>query len=184
MNKSHALAAGISGIIFVAVYRLAVGYSFSGQPQIAVECATAYGGIASGEWGGFVQTREETCGHAALAFFLTPATEASLIRETGTDSMLSLADMDMVFTKRGLKTQMLQVDPQYFKQHPATAILHLSSRHFVVFLGVENGEPELFDPAYGQVFVPWKTLLRLFSGYMSPGAFFPSAQGSFRFTGP
>ncbi|MDR2634123.1 MAG: hypothetical protein LBC51_10980 [Treponema sp.] len=105
--------------------------------------------------------------YAALAFFLThigfPANEASLIRETGTDSMLSLSDMDMVFTKRG---QVLQVDPQYFKQHPATAILHLSTRHFVVFLGVEKGEPELFDPAYGQVFIPWKILLRRFSGYM------------------
>jgi ABC-type bacteriocin/lantibiotic exporter with double-glycine peptidase domain len=170
MNKSHALATGISGIIFVAAYRLAAWYSFSGPPHLALKCATAYGGIASGEWGGFVQTREETCGHAALAFFLThigfPATEGSLIRETGTDAMLSLADMDRVFTTRGLKTQVLQVDLQYFKQHPAAAILHFSSRHFVVFLREENGEPELFDPAYGQVFVPWKTLLRLFSGYM------------------
>jgi ABC-type bacteriocin/lantibiotic exporter with double-glycine peptidase domain len=170
MNKSPALAAALCGMGFIAAYKGAVGYWFSGQPYRAFDCATAYGGIASGEWGGFIQTREETCGHAALAFFLThigfPATEGSLIRETGTDSMLSLADMEMVFTKRGLKTQLLQVDPQYFGKHPVAAILHFSSRHFVVFLREENGEPELFDPAYGQVFVPWKTLLRLFSGYM------------------
>jgi ABC-type bacteriocin/lantibiotic exporter with double-glycine peptidase domain len=170
MNKSTALAAALWGMGFIAGYKGVVGYWFSGQPHIGVECATSYGGIASGEWGGFVQTREETCGHAALAFFLThigfPVTEASLIRETGTDSMLSLADMDLVFTKRGLKTQLLQVDPQYFKKHPAAAILHCSSQHFVVFLREETGEPELFDPAYGQVFVPWKTLGGLFSGYM------------------
>ena len=94
MKKSHALAAGICGIIFVAAYRLAAWYSFSGQAHIAVECATSYGGIASGEWGGFVQTGEETCGHAATAFFLSsvgfPATEVSIIGEIGTSSMLSL----------------------------------------------------------------------------------------------
>jgi ABC-type bacteriocin/lantibiotic exporter with double-glycine peptidase domain len=158
------------GVVFVAGYKLAVWHSFSGQPHIAVECATFYGGVASGEWGGFVQTGEETCGHAALAFFLTnigfQANETSLIRETGTSSMLSLADMDQAFTSRGLKTQALKIDPGYFKKHPATAILHFSNQHFVVFLQEENGEPEIFDPVYGQVFVSWKTLLPLMSGYM------------------
>jgi ABC-type bacteriocin/lantibiotic exporter with double-glycine peptidase domain len=170
MKKSHALVAGICGIIFAAGYRLAAWHSFSGQALIAVECATTYGGVASGEWGGFIQNGEETCGHAAVAFFLTnigfPVTEASIIRETGTSSMLSLADMGQVFTSRGLKIQAIQVDPVYFKKHPAAAILHFSSRHFVVFLREENGEPEIFDPTYGQAFVSWKTLLRLFSGYM------------------
>ena len=80
--------------------------------------------------------------------------------------MLSLADMGRVFAGRGLKTQALKVSPGYFEKHPAPAILHFSNNHFVVFLREENGEPEIFDPAYGQVFVPWKTLLRLFSGYM------------------
>jgi ABC-type bacteriocin/lantibiotic exporter with double-glycine peptidase domain len=88
------------------------------------------------------------------------------MEETGTTLMLSLGEMDKVFKKRGLKTQALRVDPEYFKKHPATAILHFSSRHFVVFLGEENGEAVIFDPAYGKVFVPWKILLRLFSGYM------------------
>ena len=86
MKKNPALAAALCGIGFIVVYKGAVGYGFSGQPQIALECATSYGGIASGEWGGFVQTREETCGHAATAFFLSsvgfPVTEAALIRET------------------------------------------------------------------------------------------------------
>jgi ABC-type bacteriocin/lantibiotic exporter with double-glycine peptidase domain len=135
-----------------------------------MEYATSYGGVVSGQWGGVVQTGQETCGHAALAFFLSgigfPATEGSIIRETGTSSMLSLADMDRVFTSRGLKTQLLNVDPGYFKKRPTAAILHFSSQHFVVFLQEEKGEPVIFDPAYGQVFVPWKTLLRRFSGYM------------------
>jgi hypothetical protein len=43
MNKRPALAAGIWGIIFVAAYRLAVGYGFSGPPHIVLECATVYG---------------------------------------------------------------------------------------------------------------------------------------------
>jgi ABC-type bacteriocin/lantibiotic exporter with double-glycine peptidase domain len=166
----HTLAVVLWGIIFVAGYKLVVWHFFSGQPHIAVECATSYGGVASGEWGGFIQTGEETCGHAAAAFFLSgvgfPATEESIIRETGTSSMLSLADMNQVFTSRGLKTQILKIEPEYFKKHPAAAILHFSSRHFVVFMSSEQGEPEIFDPAHGQVFVSWKNLLPLLSGYM------------------
>ncbi|MDR2211810.1 MAG: hypothetical protein LBO65_10175 [Spirochaetaceae bacterium] len=167
--KNHA-AIVVCFIIFMGVYKFAAWYYFSGRPNIARECATAYGGIATGEFGGFVQTGEETCGHAAVAFFLSgagfPETEASLIDETGTVSMLSLADMERVFTSRGLQTQMLKIDPAYFRKNPTPAILHFSSQHFVVFLNEENGEPVIFDPAYGQVFVPWKILLRIFSGYM------------------
>jgi ABC-type bacteriocin/lantibiotic exporter with double-glycine peptidase domain len=169
MKKCHALVL-VCGIIFVTAYKLAAWHYFSGQPRLAVECAASYGGVASGQWSGFVQSGQETCGHAALAFFLSgvgfPETEASIIEETGTASMLSLTDMDRAFTRRGLKTQLLNVDPGYFKKHPVPAILHFSSRHFVVFLQEEKGEPVIFDPSYGQVFVPWKALLRLFSGYM------------------
>jgi hypothetical protein len=93
MNIHHTLAPALYGIIFVAVYKLAAWYGFSGQPRIAGECITSYGGIATGEWGGFIQTGEETCGQAVLAFF---------------------------------------------KNHPATAIVHFSSQHFVVFLKEEN----------------------------------------------
>ncbi|MDR1031363.1 MAG: hypothetical protein LBL76_10895 [Treponema sp.] len=169
MKRRHTLTLS-AGVIFVAAYKLAAWHWYSGEPHLAVEYATSYGGVASGEWGGFVQSGKETCGHSATAFLLTgigfPETEANIINETGTASMLSLADMDRVFTNRGLKTQLLNVDPVYFKKRPTAAILHLSSQHFVVFTHVENGEPVLFDPAYGQVFVPWKTLLHLFSGYM------------------
>jgi ABC-type bacteriocin/lantibiotic exporter with double-glycine peptidase domain len=169
IKRRHALVL-ICGIIFIAAYKLAAWRFFSGPPRLAAESVTSYGGIASGQWSGFVQSGEETCGHAAAAFFLSgagfPETEASIIAETGTASMLSLADMDRLFTSRGLKTQLLKVDPGYFKKRPAAAILHFSSRHFAVFMREENGEPVIFDPSYGQVFVPWKTLLRLFSGYM------------------
>jgi ABC-type bacteriocin/lantibiotic exporter with double-glycine peptidase domain len=168
MKGRHALAL-VCGIIFAAAYKLAA-WHYSGEPHLAPECATSYGGVASGQWDGFVQSGEETCGQAVLAFFLSgvgfPETEASIIEKTGTTEMLSLADMDRVFTARGFKTQLLNVDPGYFKRHPEAAILHFSNRHFIVFLREEKGEPVIFDPAYGQVFVPWKTLLSLFSGYM------------------
>jgi hypothetical protein len=99
MKQYHAAAIVVSGIIFTAVYKIAAWHYFSGQPHIALENATSYGGVASGEWGGFVQTKEETCGHAALAFFLSgiglTETETTIIRETGTSGMLSLADMEM-----------------------------------------------------------------------------------------
>jgi ABC-type bacteriocin/lantibiotic exporter with double-glycine peptidase domain len=94
------------------------------------------------------------------------ASEASMVEETGTASMLSLADMERVFALRGFRTQALSVEPGYFKRRPVACILHFSSGHFVVFLKEENGEPVIFDPAYGQVFVPWKPLLQQLSGYM------------------
>jgi hypothetical protein len=169
MHKCHALVL-VCSIVFITAYKLVVWHLFSGNPQLALECATAYGGIASGEWGEFIQTGEETCGQATLAFFLSgigfPETEASIISETESTSMLSLADMDRVFTDRGLNTQLLNVGGEYFREHPTSSILHFSSRHFVVYMREENGEPVLFDPAYGKVFVSWKKLLRQFSGYM------------------
>jgi len=129
-----------------------------------------YGVVAAGEWGGFIQTGEYTCAHAALAFFLTgagfPATEEDIIRETGKRTMLSLRDMQEVTARRGLKSQALRVAPRYFQRHPTAAILHFSSKHFVVFMGETDGDPEIFDPAYGKVFVSWQTLRRLFSGAM------------------
>jgi ABC-type bacteriocin/lantibiotic exporter with double-glycine peptidase domain len=170
MKRCHALILPVCGIIFITAYKLTAWHYFSGQSYIAVEYATVYGGLVSGEWNSFIQTSPETCGQAALAFFLNSMglkeTETSIIDEIGTDSMLSLADMDRVFTSRGFKTQLLKVNPAYFRKHPTVAILHFSSRHFVVFLQENNGEPEIFDPAYGQVFVSWKKLLAKFSGYM------------------
>jgi hypothetical protein len=160
----------LCGLVFLWAYKLTVGHLFSGPELMAEDSITHYGGVKIGELSEYIQTGKETCGQAALAFFLTsigfPETEASIIDETGTGSMLSLADMDRAFTGRGLKTQLLKVEPGYFRKHPETAILHFSENHFVVFLREENGEPMIFDPAYGKVYVPWKVLFRLFSGYM------------------
>jgi hypothetical protein len=132
----------IGALLFVAAYKLAAWQYCSGPPRLVAECSTPYGGVASGRWGGFVQSGEETCGHAALAFFLSgvgvPKTEASIIEETGTASMLSLADMEGVFTGLGFRTQALSVEPGYFKRHPKAAILHCTSQHFVVFLQEER----------------------------------------------
>jgi hypothetical protein len=160
----------ICGLIFLTVYKLAVWYWFSGPPHIVEESTTHYGGIKTGELSEFIQTGEETCGHAVLAFFLTkigvPETESSLVERLGTVAMLSLADLEKVFVEKGFKTQLLKVTPAYFRKRPTTAILHFSGKHFVVFLQEENGKPVIFDPSYGQVYVSWKILIRLFSGYM------------------
>jgi hypothetical protein len=40
----------------MAAYKIAAWHYVSGQPHIALANAASYGGIASGEWGGFVQT--------------------------------------------------------------------------------------------------------------------------------
>jgi hypothetical protein len=156
---------------FIVVYKLTLGCFFTGTDYILLnEHSTHYGGVKTGAWAEFIQTEKETCGHATAAFFLTavgfPTTEDSIIRRTGTVSMLSLADLDDILVSRGLKTQLLKVSPAYFKKNPQSAILHLSENHFVVFLREEQGEALLFDPAYGQVYIPWKNLTKIFSGYM------------------
>ncbi|MHB9292731.1 hypothetical protein Holit_01834 [Hollandina sp. SP2] len=43
MHKSPVLAAALCSMGFRAGYKGAVGYGFSGQPPIALECVTAYG---------------------------------------------------------------------------------------------------------------------------------------------
>jgi hypothetical protein len=158
-------------VVFITAYKLTLGCVFSGTDHILLkEHRTPYGGVKTGAWTEFIQSGEETCGHAAAAFFLSaagfPTTENSIIKKTGTDSMLSLADLDDIFAARGLKTQLLKVSPAYFRKNPQSSILHFAESHFVVFLREERGEALLFDPAYGQVYVSWKTLARIFSGYM------------------
>jgi ABC-type bacteriocin/lantibiotic exporter with double-glycine peptidase domain len=155
---------------FIAVYKLTLGCFFSGTDHILLnEYLTHYGGVKTGTWTEFIQTDKETCGHATAAFFLTavglPTTENSIIRRTGTASMLSLADLDDILVTRGLKTQLLKVSPAYLKKNPQSAILHFTESHFVVFLRGARGEALLFDPAYGQVYVSWKTLTRIFRLY-------------------
>jgi ABC-type bacteriocin/lantibiotic exporter with double-glycine peptidase domain len=90
----------------------------------------------------------------------------SLIELFGSGSMLSLYDLETVFISYGFKTRLLKLDPGYFRGHPQPAIPHFSARHFVVFLGEEGGEPVIFDPLCGKVYLSWAVLSRLFSGYM------------------
>jgi hypothetical protein len=155
---------------FLLLYKFTVWHFFSGTGNLDKDVATSYGGIGTGELAEFIQSGKETCGHAVLAFFLTsigiPKSEKSFIELFGTDSMLSLSDLEAVFISHGFQTQLLKVDPGYFKANPQVSILHFSTRHFVVFLGEENGDPVIFDPAYGKVHISWTTLSRLFSGYM------------------
>jgi hypothetical protein len=87
LKKCHVVAV-VCIIVFAAVYKLATWHNFSGRPNIATECTTSYGGIATGDFSEFVQTEAETCGQAALAFFLSGVgfreTEKSIINETRT----------------------------------------------------------------------------------------------------
>jgi ABC-type bacteriocin/lantibiotic exporter with double-glycine peptidase domain len=160
----------VFSIIFLSIYKLTTYYTFSGRGLIADECTTHYGGIQTGAFSEFIQTGQETCGQAVAAFFLTkigiPETEASVIDQFGIGTMVSLADLEQIFINNGFKTQALKVVPSYFEKHPVTAILHYTEGHFVVFIQEENGTPMLFDPAYGQVYVSWDILSKVFSGYM------------------
>jgi hypothetical protein len=160
----------ISFLGFLLLYKFTVRHFFSGPGSFYKDVATSYGGISTGELAEFIQSGRETCGHAVLAFFLTgigiPKSEENFIEFFGTDSMLSLSDLEAVFISHGFQTQLLKIDPGYFKANPQVSILHFSTRHFVVFLGEENGEPVIFDPAYGKVHVSWTALSRLLSGYM------------------
>jgi hypothetical protein len=157
-------------ITSVAYYKYFLYISFSGEGNIAKEYTTFYGGIKTGEYSEYIQTKKETCGHSVLAFFLSSIgiqeTEKSITEYIGKDTMLSLADIEKVIISRGYFTQILKVTPQYFKKHPETSILHFSSNHFVLFLWEEQGEAVIFDPEYGKVYVAWQKLSKLFSGYM------------------
>ncbi|MDR1108618.1 MAG: hypothetical protein LBL19_06250 [Spirochaetaceae bacterium] len=170
-EKKHPWLFFLCCLGFIVVYKLSLGCFFNGTDHVLLkEHRTQYGGVKTGAWIEFIQTGEETCGHAVAAFFLTatgiPTTENSIIRRTGTVSMLTLADLDDILVSRGLKTQLLKVSPAYFKKNPQSAILHFTESHFVVFLREEQGEALLFDPAHGQVYITWKNLSRVFSGYM------------------
>jgi ABC-type bacteriocin/lantibiotic exporter with double-glycine peptidase domain len=151
-------------------YKVSTWFYFMGSHKIYIQSTTQYGGIKTGLWNEFAQTGKETCGQAVLAFFLSKlgiqATETSIIKQLDSSSMLSLADLENVFSSYGFKTQLLKVQPTYFKRQPVTAILHFTQEHFVVFLEEIDGEAMIFDPSYGQVYVSWNKLLALFSGYM------------------
>lgn len=170
-NKPHPWLFLLCCFGFIVAYKLSLGCFFSGTDYILLkEHRTHYGGFKTDAWIEFIQTGKETCGQATLAFFLTavgiPTTEHTIIMRAKTATMLSLADMDDILVTNGLKTQILKVSPAYFRKNQKSAILHFTENHFVVFLREEHGEALLFDPTYGQVYVPWKILSRIFSGYM------------------
>jgi ABC-type bacteriocin/lantibiotic exporter with double-glycine peptidase domain len=168
--NAYACFYALFAILFIAGYRCAAWRIFGASAGNFDKNKTHYGGIATGFFTDGLQTNNETCGHAAMAFFLSSVgavvTEADLIRQTGTDKMLSLADLDGIVRHFGFKTQMLRVKPSYFAGNPKASILHFSENHFVIFLENKNNEAVIFDPAYGQVYVRWNILKKIMSGYM------------------
>jgi ABC-type bacteriocin/lantibiotic exporter with double-glycine peptidase domain len=156
--------------VFILAYKGVVWKLFSGRNFIYDDTITNYGGIITGEWQEYIQSKEETCGQAAMAFFLSnvgiETNEGLIIKQSGTLSMLSLADLERIALSYDFKTQLVRVKPAYLRNKPVTAILHLARQHFIVFVQTINDEAVIFDPAYGQVYVSWKTLSKLFSGYM------------------
>jgi ABC-type bacteriocin/lantibiotic exporter with double-glycine peptidase domain len=156
--------------VFILAYKGVVWKLFSGRNFIYDDIITNYGGIITGEWQEYIQSKEETCGQAAMAFFLSnvgvDTSEDSIIEQSGTSSMLSLADLERIALSYDFKTQLVRVKPAFFRNKPAAAILHFTGRHFIVFVQTINDEAVIFDPAYGQVYVSWRILSKLFSGYM------------------
>jgi predicted double-glycine peptidase len=74
----------------------------------------------TGEWQEYIQSGEKTCGQAAMAFLLSnigvQTSEDLIIEQSGSSSMLSLADLKQIALSYGYKTQLLKVEPSYFKK--------------------------------------------------------------------
>jgi hypothetical protein len=170
VKKHHRVLYGICWCVFILAYKGTVWKLFSGKDFLYNDSITKYGGIITGEWQEYIQSRENTCGQAAMAFFLSnvgmETNEDFIVKQSGSSSMLSLADLERIALSYAFKTQLIKVEPSYFRNKPASAILHFTERHFIVFIQTINNEAIIFDPLYGQVYVSWKTLSKLFSGYM------------------
>jgi ABC-type bacteriocin/lantibiotic exporter with double-glycine peptidase domain len=157
-------------VLFITLYKIIVGLMFSGKSILFEESKTSYDGIATGEYKEYIQQGKETCGYAVIAFFLSNVgilqTENDIVQLMGKDTMLSLSEMESTIKIFNLKTQILKINPNYFRKRPETAILHFSNQHFVIFIREENNTALIFDPFYGLVYVTWENLLKQFSGYM------------------
>lgn len=125
----------------------------------------------------FRQTRQESCGPAALAFALTflgdEVTEAELLNPSGPDST-SLADLATRARARGFVAEGQLRSVEALEQlGGAVAIAHYHAGHFVVVLAVGAEQVWLFDPAYGQTLaVPRSDFEAVYSGrvlQLSPG---------------
>ncbi|MBK6690371.1 MAG: hypothetical protein IPG45_38245 [Deltaproteobacteria bacterium] len=117
----------------------------------------------------FRQTRQESCGPAALAFALTflgdDVTEAELLNPSGSD-WTSLADLAARARARGFVAEGRLSSMKELEQlGGAVAIAHYHAGHFVVVLSVSDEQVWLFDPAYGQTLaVPRADFEAVYSG--------------------
>ena len=131
-------------------------------------CRTEYGGLYTGLWTESLQSSVAADGETALAFLLNaagfPSTTAEIRRESGRAGNLSLEQLESAARLRGFQTQLVGVQPGYFRENPVAAILQLTDGRIVVFVEDASSQALLFDPEFGQVYLPWKDLLKLFSG--------------------
>lgn len=131
-------------------------------------CRTEYGGLYTGLWAENLQSTVDGGGESALAFLLNavgfPATTAEIRRDSGSAGSLSLEQLESAARLRGFQTQLVGVQPGYFRENPVAAILQLTDGRIVVFVEDAGSQALLFDPEFGQVYLPWKDLLKLFSG--------------------
>ena len=131
---------------------------------------TEYGGLYTGLWTESLRSTVDGGGEAALAFLLNaagfPATAAEIRRESGSEGNLSLEQLESAALLRGFQTQLVRVQPEYFRNNPVAAVLQLADGRAVVFVEDVGSQALLFDPEFGQVYLPWKNLLDAFSGEM------------------
>ena len=129
---------------------------------------TEYGGLYTGLWAENLQSTVDGGGESALAFLLNaagfPSTTAEIRRESGGAGNISLEQLESAARLRGFQTQLVGVQPGYFRENPVAAILQLTDGRTVVFVEDAGSQALLFDPEFGQVYLPWKDLLKLFSG--------------------
>lgn len=129
---------------------------------------TEYGGLYTGLWTESLQPTADGGGESALAFLLNaagfPTTTAEIRRESGSEGSLSLEQLGSAALLRGFQTQLVRVQPEYFRENPVPAVLQLTDGRTVVFVEDADSQALLFDPEFGQVYLPWENLPDVFSG--------------------
>lgn len=129
---------------------------------------TEYGGLYTGLWAENLRPTVDGGGESALAFLLNaagfPTTTAEIRRESGGAGNLSLEQLESAALLRGFQTQLMRVQPEYFRENPVPAVLQLTGGRTVVFVEDAGSQALLFDPEFGQVYLPWKNLPDVFSG--------------------
>ncbi len=121
-----------------------------------------------------LQSAPESCGFAALAFYLSaqgiPTTEREISEHFGREEWMTFAEMVEYLELRGLEGRGIEVTPDFFVEDPMYSVVHLREEHFVVYVAALRGNHAVvFDPTSGYVRMSDDELARRMSGYVLYG---------------